>query len=221
MGNHQIKEWLDHWYKLLGDQSIPPFSDPYDMAGVLADFRRRPEVLEMAFSPLPCSEELLARVMRCIEAETDCSGIYLVPEPIKASDDELIRLAKDTLERGHRCCDMDVPDYPINVFRRSIEPSESVKAAPLVEELGDLYIGFANDARGQESLAMKFLGETLYTLAGCFEVRGYCLTPLCPGEVREIDPYEPHLELWLRGAHAVVRWKDCSDDYWVDIFVRS
>ena len=96
-----------------------------------------------------------------------------------------------------------------------------MNAAPLVEELGDLYIDIAYDSKSPECFAMQFLYETLYTLAASFEVRGYCLTPLCPKEIREIDPYLPQVELWLRSAHAVVRWRKGSSDNWVDIFVDS
>ena len=68
---------------------------------------------------------------------------------------------------------------------------------------------------------MQFLDETLYTLAASFEVRGYCLTPLCPDRIRRIDPYKPQIELWLRGALAAVRWEDGSHNLWVDVFVDS
>ncbi len=221
MSNAPIKEWLELWHSLLNEPSIPPFKEPDDMAGVLADFRRDPECLAKAFKPLPHGEALLNRVKRCIDAESQHNGIYLVPDPLKATDDELKALVIDAIERGSQCCEINVPSYPINVVRRAITPSESVQAAPLVEELGDLYIEFAYDSRGLESEAMQFLSETLYTLAASFEVQGYCLTPLCPDEIRSIDPYAPQIELWLRGAHGVVRWKEDSDDLWVDIYVES
>ncbi|MGY8771689.1 MAG: hypothetical protein ACKVH8_25000 [Pirellulales bacterium] len=190
------------------------------MAGVLADLRRDPDRLVKAFAPLPCGDSLLTRVELCVDAERLHDGIYLVPEPLEATDDELRELVVDALERGSQCCRIEVPSYPINVLRRARTPSESQRAAPLVEELGDLYIEFAYDSRGRESDAMQFLYETLYTLSASFEVQGYCLTPLCPEEIRRIDPYDPQIKLWLRGAHAVVRWNEGSDNLWVDIFVE-
>ncbi|MCM8529144.1 MAG: hypothetical protein NE327_21660 [Lentisphaeraceae bacterium] len=222
MNTSNINQWLELWHKLLNEPSIPPFENPDDMAGILADFRHNAEILSQAFKPLPSGEELLKRVKRCMDAESKAQGIYLVADSlISASDDELIELTKDALVRGHKCCDLEVPNYQINVIRRDITNEESMKAAPLIEELGDLYNEFSYDSRGIESGTMQFLSEALYTLAASFEVRGYCLTPLCPEEVQVIDPYEPQIELWLRGAHAVVRWKENSDDLWVDIFVES
>ncbi len=222
MNTPKISEWLDLWHKLLDDPSIPPFKEPDDMAGVLADFRHNREVLTKAFNPLPSGEELLRRIKRCMEAESQAQGIYLVPDTLKCtSDEELLILTKDAIARGHECCGIEVPNYQINVIHRNITTEESMNSAPLVEELGDLYIDYSYDSRGIESEAMQFLNEALYTLAASFEVRGYCLTPLCPKEVRSIDPYEPQIELWLRGAQAVVRWNEDSDDLWVNIFVES
>ena len=221
MAEASVREWLDIWYGLLGDPSIPPFNGPDDMAGVLADLRRHPGGLANAFAPLPCGDELLARVKLCIDAEQCHDGMYLVPDALDATDDELRALVADSIERGSQSCGIDTPTYPINIIRRAITTTESQRAAPLVEELGDLYIDFAYDSRGLESKAMQFLDETLYTLAASFEVRGYCLTPLCPDRIRRIDPYKPQIELWLRGALAAVRWEDGSHNLWVDVFVDS
>lgn len=221
MAEATVREWLDLWHELLGDDSIPRFNEPDDMAGVLADLRRDPDRLASAFAPLPCGDELLSRVKLCIGAEKDHDGIYLVPDALDTTDDELRKLVADAIQRGSQSCQFDPPAYPINIIRRAMTPSESQKAAPIVEELGDLYTGFAYDSRGLESEAMQFLCEALYTLAASFEVRGYCLTPLCPDRIRRIDPYKPQIDLWLRCAHAVVRWEDGSDDLWVDVFVDS
>jgi hypothetical protein len=221
MAEATVREWLDLWHGLLGDPSTPPFNKPDDMAGVLADLRRYPDRLANAFTPLPCGDELLSRVQLCIDAEKHHDGIYLVPDALDTTDDELRALVADAILRGNQSCGIDPPTYPINIVRRSMTTSESRWAAPIVEELGDLYIGFAYDSRGLESEAMQFLRETLYTLAASFEVRGYCLTPLCPDHIRRIDPYKPQIDLWLRRAHAVVRWDDGSDNLWVDVFVDS
>jgi hypothetical protein len=221
MAETTIREWLDIWYGLLADPSIPPFNEPDDMAGVLVDLRRYPDRLARAFAPLPSANELLARVKLCIDAAQHHDGMYLLPDPLVTTDDELRALVSDAIVRGSQCCGTDAPTYPINIIRRAITIAESQQAAPIVEELGDLYIGFSYDSRGLESEAMQFLSETLYTLAASFEVQGYCLTPLCPDEIRRIDPYKPQIELWLRGAHAVVRWGDDSDNLWVDVFVES
>ena len=220
MSTPNITKWLELWHKLLDDPSIPPFEDPYDMAGVLADFRCNPEILSQAFKPLPAGEEILKRVKRSMETESEAKGIYLVPDKLISSDEELIKLTKDAIVRGHKCCGIEIPNYPINIIRRERTKYESMHSAPLVEELGDLYIDYSYDSRGIENEAMQFLSEALYTLAASFEVRDYCLTPLCPNEVRNIDPYEPQIKLWIRGAQAVVRWNDDSDDPWIDIFVE-
>ncbi len=221
MAEANVREWLDIWYELLADSSVPLFNEPADMAGVLADLRRYPDRLASAFAPLPCGNELLARVKLCIDAEQHYDGIYLVPDAVDATDDELRALVADAIVRGSQCCGIDAPKYPINIIRRAITTAESKRAAPIVEELGDLYIGFAFDSRGLECEAMQFLRAPLYTLAASFEVQGYCLTPLCPDKIRRIDPYKPQIDLWLRGAHAVVRWSDGSDNLWVDVFVES
>ncbi len=216
-----VREWLDIWYGLLAETSIPPFKEPADMTGVLADLRRYPDRLAKAFAPLPCGNELLTRVKLCVDAAQHHDGMYLVPDALDTTDDELRALVADAIVRGSQCCGIDAPTYPINIIRRTITTTESQRAAVLVEELGDLYISFAYDSRGLASEAMQFLRETLYTLAASFEVQGYCLTPLCPDEIRRIDPYKPQIELWLRGAHAVVRWGDGCDNLWVDVFVAS
>ena len=221
MAEATVREWLDIWYGLLADSSVPLFNEPADMAGVLADLRRYPDRLANAFAPLPCGNELLARVKVCIDAEQYHDGIYLVPDAVDTTDDELRALVADAIVRGSQCCGIDAPKYPIKIIRRAITTTESKRAAPIVEELGDLYIGFAFDSRGLESEAMHFLREPLYTLATSFEVQGYCLTPLCPDKIRRIDPYKPQIDLWLRGAHAVVRWNDGSDNLRVDVFVES
>jgi hypothetical protein len=221
MAEATVRKWLDLWHQLLGNLSIPPFTEPDDMAGVLADLRRYPDRLDTAFAPLPCGDKLLSRVKLCIDAEKNHDGIYLVPDALDTTDDELRALVADAIVRGSQSCEIDPTTYPINIIRRAMTPSESSRAAPIVEELGDLYIGFAYDSRGLENEAMQFLRETLYTLAASFEVQGYCLTPLCPDRIRRIDPYKPQLDLWLRGAHAVVRWDDGSDKLWVDVFVDS
>lgn len=220
MSNSLIREWLDLWYELLEEPSVRRFKTPNDMAGVLADLRRDPDRLARAFAPLPCGDALLTRVKRCIDAEKQHDSLYLIPSPLEATDNELRSLVVDAITRGCQCCGMDVPDYPINIVRRAMTGAESVDAAPLVEELGDLYLECGDPTRERESQAMQFLNETLYTLAASFEVLGYCLTPLCPEEIRRVDPYEPQIQLWLRGAHAVVRWNDDADDYWVDVFVE-
>ena len=221
MSNGKIKEWLNLWHRLLDDPSIQPFNEPRDLAGVLADFRRDPERLAKAFESLPHGEALLSRVKRCIGTERQHEGVYLVPDPVETSDDELRQLAVEALERGSRCCGIEVPNYPIHVVRRPMTSAESLKAALLVEELDDLYMTFPHDPGSPESEAMQFLSEILYTLASSFEVKGYCLTPLFSDDIRRIDPYEPQIELWSHGAHAVVRWANESDDPWVDIFVSS
>ena len=215
-----MREWLNLWYSFYEDPGFPPFTDPYDLAGVLADLRRDPRLLARAFDPLPHGDEVLGRVRRCVSAEHDHSGIYLVADPIEATDDEIRSLVTNALELGSQCCGLDIPKYTINVVRRVMSRSESYRSAPLVEELGDLYIEYAHDDRGPEGQAMQFLLETLYTLAASFEVQGYCLTPLCPAEVRRIDPYSPQIELWLRGVHPVLRWNDGCHEPWVDAFVR-
>ena len=221
MAEESVREWLALWHRLLDEPDLPPFNEPDDMAGVLADLRRYPDRLASAFAPLPCGDELLARVTRCIDAAKQHDGIYLIPDPVDSTDDELRALVTESIARGCECCEIDPPSYPVHIKRRAITREESQQAAPLVEELGDLYIGFAFDGRGPESEAMHFLREALYTLAASFEVQGYCLTPLCPDEIRRLDPYQPQLELWLRGAQAVVRWDDNSDNYWIDVFVGS
>lgn len=221
MSEESIREWLNLWHKLLNDPSIPPFGDPEEMAGVLADLRRSPDRLAEALAPLPQGTELLTRAKRCIDAEQNHEGIYLIPRTIEATDDQLRDLVTDAISRGCQCCGTQVPAYPINIFRRSITVKEASQSAPLVEELGDLFIKFAYASDSLECQAMQFLSEALYTLAASFEVKGYCLTPLCPDEIRRIDPYEPQLELWLRGAQAVVRWSDDSKDLWVDVFVET
>ncbi len=221
MAEATVREWLDLWHGLLGDPSIPQFNKPDEMAGVLADLRRYPDRLANAFAPLPCGDELLSRVKLCIDAEMHHDGIYLVPDALDTTDDELRALVADSILRGSQSCRIDPPNYPINIIRRAMTPSESRRAAPIVAELGDLFIGFSYDSRGVENDAMQFLRETLYTLAASFEVQGYCLTPLCPDRIRRIDPYKPQIDLWLRGAHAVVRWEVGSDDLWVDVFVDS
>lgn len=219
MSKESIREWLDLWHKLLGDPSIPPFEDPEEMAGVLADLRRSSDRLAQAFAPLPQGSEILARVKRCIDAEQNHDGIYLIPQTIEATDDQLRNMVTDAITRGCQCCGVEAPAYPINIFRRSITIQEASQSAPLVEELGDFFIKFAYASESLECHAMQFLGEALYTLAASFEVKGYCLTPLCPEEIRQIDPYEPQIALWLRGAQAVVRWSDGGEDPWVDVFV--
>ena len=70
-----VREWLDIWYGLLAEPSIPRFNEPDDMAGVLADLRRFPDRLANAFAPLPCGDELLARVKLCIDAAQHHDGI--------------------------------------------------------------------------------------------------------------------------------------------------
>ncbi len=221
MSEEPTREWLDTWHALLSDPSVPAFQDPEDMAGVLADLRRTPDRLAQAFAPLPCGNEVLSRIMRCIDAEQNHDGAYLVPKKIEATDDELRALVIDAIARGHQCCGVVAPTYAINVLRRSITSAESCQSAPLVEALGDLFIKLASASDSLECEAMSFLREALFTLAGSFEVEGYCLTPLCPNEIRCIDPYEPQLELWLRGALAVVRWSVDSKEPWVDVFVSS
>lgn len=221
MNESTLREWLDLWHGLLSDPAIPPFNDPDDMAGVLADLRHHPDRLANAFAPLPCGDELLSRIKLCIDAEKQHYGIYLVPAALDTTDDELRALVVDAIGRGSKCFGIAPPTYPVNIIRRAMTPSESCRSAPLVEELGDLYIGYAFDSRGRASEAMQFLRETLYTLAASVEVQGYCLTPLCPDQIRKIDPYKPQIDLWFRGAHAVVRWADGSEDLWVDVLVKS
>jgi|GEM_PF-6121126 len=218
MTNASIRQWLDLWHSLLDDPSIAPFHDPDDMAGVLADLRKRPDKLAAAFKPLPHGEALLARVERCIKGEIQPVGSYLDPKSIAASDEELIALVKDALELGCKCCDIDVPQCSIHIIRRAMTTEESSSCAPLIEELGDQYIAYAHTPRGRDSDAMLFLGEALYTLAASNVVRDYCLTPLCPDEARQIDPYRPQVELWFRRAQAVCRW-DSEDREWIDVFV--
>lgn len=219
MSKEPIREWLDLWHKLLDEPSIPPFQDPDEMAGVLSDLRRSPDRLDMAFAPLPRGDELLTRVKLCIDAERNHDGIYLIPQKIEATDDQLRALVTEAIARGYQCCGDVAPVYAINIIRRSITVKEASQSAPLVEGLGDLFIKFAHASNSIECEAMQFLSEPLYTLAASFEVQGYCLTPLCPDEVRRIDPYEPQIALWLRGALAVVRWNDGGEDPWVDVYV--
>jgi hypothetical protein len=202
------REWLDIWHQLLADPSIPPFQDPEDMVGILADLRRNPDRLAKAFAPLPRGQELLARVLRCVGAEQTHDGVYLIQKTVDATDEQLRALVIEAISRGCRSCGIVAPAYTINILRRSITNEESRQSAPLVEELGDLFHKFEYASNSVESQAMNFLSEALYTLAASFEVQGYCLTPLCPDEIRQIDPYEPQLALWLRGALAVVRWSD-------------
>lgn len=130
---------------------------------------------------------------------------------------ELQALTREALERGCACCGLDVPDYRIEIERRSLPREAMASSAPLVEELGDLFIGEAHDRNGPESVAMQFLSEALYTLAASFEVQGYVLTQLCSDRVREIDPYAPQVELWRRGVKAVVQWDD-QGDTWVGVY---
>ena len=214
-----IREWLDLWHKLLDDPSLPPFEDPDEMAGVLADLRRSPDRLAKAFAPLPQGNQLLTRVKLCVDAERNHDGIYLIPQKLEATDEQLRALVTEAITRGHQCCGDVAPEYAINIIRRSITVKEASQSAPLVEGLGDLFIQLAHASDSIECEAMQFLSEPLYTLAASFEVQGYCLTPLCPDEIRRIDPYEPQIALWLRGALAVVRWNDDSNDPWVDVFV--
>ncbi len=220
MAESSIQDWLDLWHRLLDQPTIPLFKSPDDMAGVLADLRRHPDRLAEAFAPLPCGDEVLARVKFCIESERHHEGMYLVPDVLQATDDELRALVNDALARGCQSCGIEVPAYPINIIRRAMTNEEIRWSGPILEELGDLYIKFAYDSRGLKSEAMQFLKEALYTLAASFEVKGYCLTPLCPDEIQRIDPYKPQVELWLRGALAVARWDD-SDRIWIDVFVDS
>lgn len=219
MQREPIREWLDLWHKLLAEPSIPPFQELEEMAGVLADLRRSPDRLAEAFAPLPRGDELLARLKLCIDAERNHDGIYLIPQKIEATDEQLGELVAEAIARGYQCCGDVAPEYAINILRRSITVKEASQSAPLVERLGDLFIKFAHASDSIECEAMQFLSEPLYTLAASFEVQGYCLTPLCPDEIRRIDPYEPQIALWLRGALAVVRWSDDSKDPWIDVFV--
>ena len=62
---------------------------------------------------------------------------------------------------------------------------------------------------------MHMLREALWTLAASFEVQNWCVTPLCPEEVRDLDPYAPQVELWLRGVSAGVKWND-DGDTWIE-----
>lgn len=210
------RSWLDHWYQLLGDPSLPAFDGPDDMAGVLADLRRDPARLAEAFAPLPQADALLQRVRYCVAAESDHGGVYLVPDPVAATDAELVALTRDALSRGHHALGTPVPEPRIDVHRREMTSEEASTSAPLIEELGDFYIELAYGGTHPENLAMRFLGETLYTLAASFAVRGWVLTPLCPEAVQAHDPWRPMVELWRRGAQVALRWND--DEEWVDIF---
>ncbi len=220
MSKDPIREWLDLWHQLLDDPSIPPFQDPEELIGVLADLRRKPDHLAKAFAPVPRGNELLKRVKLCVDAEPNHEGVYLVPQAVEATDEQLRELVVDAIARGYRCCGDVAPEYAINILRRSMTNEEACRSAPLVEGLGVLFIKFRYESDSLECKAMQFLSEALYTLATSFEVQGYCLTPLCPDEIRRIDPYEPQLALWLRGAQAVVRWNDGGREAWVDVFVQ-
>ncbi len=220
MSKDPTREWLDLWHELLDDPNIPPFQGPEDMVGVLADLRRSPERLAKAFALLPRGNELLTRVKQCVDAESNHEGAYLIPQTIAATDEQLCELVVDAIASGYRCCGVVAPEYTINILRRSMTNEETCQSAPLVEGLGDLFIQLEYASDSLECEAMQFLSEALYTLAASFEVQGYCLTPLCPDEIRRIDPYEPQLALWLRGAQALVRWNDDGGDTWVDVFVQ-
>ncbi len=213
------RDWLDIWHKLLDDPAIPPFDAPDEMAGVLADLRHDPDRLLQAFAPLPRGDELLARVKICIGAQENQRGVYLIPKAKEATDSELRDLVLDAIARGCQCCRLSVPEYEINIHRRPITNAECCQSAALVEQLGDLYIKLSCDSNSLESEAMSFLRDPLYSLAASPEVQGYCLTPLCPEEIRRVDPYEPQVALWMRGARAVIRWSDDQAGIWVDIFV--
>lgn len=221
MTQSSTRKWLNLWHCLLDDPAIPPFKKPDEMAGVLADLRCDRERLAKAFQPLPCGEEILTRLQFCIGAEPDHETFYLVPSPLESTDDELRSLVLDSIHRASQCCGTEPPSYPIHIYRRTMTAEEWQRTSPLSEDLGDLYCGIPHESNGREieNEAMLFLSETLYTLAASFEVQGYCLTPLCPAEIRRIDPYEPQVQLWRRGAHAVIPWKKGDDDCSVEVYV--
>lgn len=212
-----MRQWLDHWHHLYDDPDLRSFRDPDDLAGVLADFRRDPDRLARAFAPLPAGPELLRRVRYCIDSESDSRGPYLVPDSRPASDTELTELAREALQRASQVCGNEPPNFRIVIHRREMTAQESQASAPLVEDLGGLYIELAYAGSGPEPTAMQFLNETLYTLAASFAVRGWCTTPLCPPHVQAADPWLPQLELWRRGALAVERWQ--GEDSWIAVFV--
>lgn len=223
MANGKMNEWLRLWHRLLDDPSIEPFKEPGDMAGVLADWRHDPERLAKAFEPLPHGDEILSRLKRCIgtEAKEDSAHrAYLVPAAMEASDNELRQLVVDALDRGSRCCGIEVPEHPVHIILRRITGEDLRNADYLVEGLDDFVMCSSIVPDSPEDEAVRFLSETLYALASNDVVKWYCLTPVYPEEVREIDPYEPQFELWKRGADAVVRWADDSEDVWVDVFVN-
>lgn len=201
-----LAEWLGHWHALLNDPDIPPFREVESLAGVLADLRHDPDRLARASEPFPRGDEVLQRVCRCVEAQKGSDTLYLVPDPLDATDDELRALVADALQRGCACCGIEQPSYRVDIERRPLEPAEANDTAPLVEELGDKYIELTFSASEPTRTAMYFLREGLYALAASFAVQGYCVTPLCPPFVQQLDPYEPQLALWRRRALAVVNW---------------
>lgn len=211
-----MRRWLDHWHHVLDAPGVPRFEEPNDMAGVLADLRRHPPALDEAFAPLPKGNDILQRIRHCVSSETDHSGMYLIPDAVSLEDDTLRELVLDSLGRGHGVLEEPVPDYRIDILRRAMRRDERATSAPMVEGLGDLLIDVAYAAAEPENVAMQFLWETLYTLAASFAVVGWCSTPLCPDEIRSVDPWRPQMELWRVGARAVVRWD--GDSQWIAVY---
>jgi hypothetical protein len=203
--NTLLGAWLARWTVLAAPPGVV-FRTPDALAGVLNDVRHAPETLALLLSPLPQSADLLDRLAQVLAWERPgWDGAYVEPERVPATDEELVELAQDALDRARHFAEVEA-EGPVRVRRVELGPGDWAWAAPLTEAANDRFIHAESGLPSDRRTAVQLLREPAYRLTADFGVLNWILTPLHAAELRQLDPYRPQVELWRRGARATVTW---------------
>jgi hypothetical protein len=209
------QRWLEHWQDLC-DPGGEPWQDQYCAGGMINDLWNDRDRLAACLAPLPAAEALTARINQIMDAVIGGAahdpGLYfLVANPYRATDDELMAWTMSFYERCHDLTGQPASMPLVRVVRCG-KPHEAFLATWQRgdNDPHDALDDWVADALDRccsldERAAYYFLGEPLYKIACNFMLRGFVRWALLQGKLPGPDPYRPQFDLWRSGACELYR----------------
>ncbi|MEM7049639.1 MAG: hypothetical protein AAF604_08270 [Acidobacteriota bacterium] len=203
------QELLDLWKEVAGLPDNVSWNED-SLYGYFQRFRPHGGDIPKAFESLDRGSEVLARVMGVFAATAEGfapgDAYFIVRAPLPASDDDLVALARRQLTAwaviGEEMEDEEIIGWAssaakVRVVRKAPEDAtfETERAAALYDLLTDWAFG-SDPSESNASL----MGEAFYSIACDPYLTQHLTWPWHRDNSDAEEPFEPHFELWRRGA---------------------
>jgi len=225
------RERLDYWKAIAidalraagcdGDADLIAsyaWKDEYDMHNYFACFPPDGAGLERVFAGIVGGEEIRLRLLRVFDAansRVNGWGYFVVSQPLPATEDRLIELAKQHLIKMHQIavsyCEGEFDEGDELVGLLGSMPRIEIKREPKPQRDPMVYCPESNiyGTSGDWFIALTplqsdalMLHEALYMMTCRYDIAQYVLWPLYRNSTPLEDPFLPCFELWRHGADA-------------------